>query len=169
MDFTEQEQAELDETVLEDLPDGYQVPTMERNPDGTLRPGHAGLKKRKPKPITDGQLKRLAKQELKFLTHTEEVNLKREAIHAVIGELEIKKAILDMYRAALNAENPYAKVVLFRLFFEQTVGSPPKQSEMQSTQYQYRQSIDYSKLSQEDLRQLESIAIKVVPMEDNGG
>jgi hypothetical protein len=38
--FTEAELRESEvEPTLEDLPDGYEVPKMERDPDGTLRPG----------------------------------------------------------------------------------------------------------------------------------
>lgn len=162
--FNADEILEIDgEPILEDCPPGYIVPTMERNPDGTLRPGHSGLKKRKPKPVSDTQLKRLAKQELKFLTHHEEVALKREAIHSVIGEHEMRKAILDLYQSALEAENPYAKVALWNLFFQQTVGSPPKQLEVQSTSHVYKQSIDYSKLTKDELSQLETLASKFTP------
>ncbi len=159
-DYTEQEQAELDEVVLEDCPPGYVVPRMDRNPDGTLRPGHPGLRKAKPKPISDTQLKRLAKQELTFLSHNEEVALKREAIHSVIGEHEMRKAILDLYESALAASNPYAKVALWNLFFTQTVGNPPKQLEVQQTSHVYKQSIDYSRLTKDELAQLENLASK---------
>lgn len=164
--FNENELAELDETTLEDLPEGYQVPKMDRDAKGRLLPGHPGLKKPKPKPVTDTQLKRLAKQELTFLTHHEEVALKRTAIHQVIGEHEMKKAITDLYQAALKAENPYAKVALYRLFFEQTVGLPPQQRQVdiQQTSLQVRQ-LDYSQLTQDELKALEAVAIKVLPSE----
>jgi hypothetical protein len=166
-DWTEQELAEIEAPILEELPPDYVAPKLERDPKGRLLPGHSGLKKPKPKPVSDSQLKRLAKQELTFLTHHEEVALKREAIHSVIGEYEMKKAIVDLYEAALAAENPYAKVALMRLFFEQTVGMPPKQLEVQSTQYQYKQSIDYSKLTKDELAQLEKLASKFAPTEGN--
>jgi hypothetical protein len=164
-EFTEQEQAELDEAVLEDCPPGYVVPTMERDSRGRLLPGHPGLKKAKPKPISDTQLKRLAKQEITFLTHHEEVALKREAIHSVIGEHEMRKAILDLYNAALAAENPYAKVALWREFFLQTVGNPPqqKQVDIQQTSFQVKQQIDYSQLTVDELKALEAVAVKVLP------
>lgn len=164
-DFTPNELAELEETTLEELPDGYQVPKMDRDSKGRLLPGHPGLKKPKPKPISDTQMKRLAKQELTFLSHHEEVALKRTAIHEVIGEHEMRKAILDLYNAALKAENPYAKVSLYRLFFEQTVGLPPqqKQVDIQQTSYQVKQQIDYSQLTVEELKALEAVAIKVLP------
>jgi len=163
--FTEQEIAELDETHLEDAPPDFVCPKMERDRKGRLLPGHSGLKKPRPKPISDTQLKRLAKQELTFLTHQEEVALKREAIHSVIGEHEMRKAILDLYEAALKAENPYAKVALYRLFFEQTVGLPPqqKQVDIQQTSLQVKQQIDYSQLTLDELKALEAVAVKVLP------
>jgi galactose-1-phosphate uridylyltransferase len=140
---------------------------MERNPDGTLRPGHGGLKKKKARPISEAQQLKLHNQELTFLTHNQEVALKREAIHQVIGEHEIKQAILDIYNSARAAENPYTKKALYELFFMQVMGTPPKQVEVQSTSHVYKQSIDYSKLTKDELSQLESIATKVVPTEEN--
>lgn len=164
-EWTNKELADIDgEPILEDLPEGYDVPTMERNPDGTFRKGHAiRLGKTIPKPITEKEALRLHKQEIKFLTHNEEVALKREAIHQAIGEYEIKQAILDVYETARNATNPYTKKALYELFFQQVMGSPPKQVEVQSTNYQYKQSIDYSKLTKDELKQLEGIATKIIP------
>src|SRR5437763_767755 len=118
--FSENEIAEIDgEPVLEDCPEGYVVPTMERDRKGRLLPGHPGLKKARPQRISEAQALKLHKQEMTFLTHNEEVALKREAIHAVIGEYEIKQAILDIYNSAKAAENPYTKKALYELFFQQ--------------------------------------------------
>ena len=161
--FNANELAELEETSLEECPPNFECPKMERDSKGRLLPGHSGLKKARPRPVTDTQLKRLAKQELTFLTHNEEVALKREAIHSVIGEHEIRKAILDVYNSALSAENPYAKKALWELFFAQTVGQTPKQLEVQQTSHVYKQSIDYSKLTRDELAQLENLASKFTP------
>ena len=132
----------------------------DRDSKGRLLPGHQGLKKPQPKRITVKEAKRQS-----LMTHNEEVAQRRKAIHEAIGDEEMKRAILDIYNAALNAEHAYSKAALWKLFFEQVVGNPPKHIEIKSESYQRKETIDYSKLSQEELALLETVAGKVINQE----
>ena len=90
-------------------------------------------------------------------------NAKCQAIHEAITDVEIKSAILDLYKSAMKSDNPYAKAALFRIFFEQVVGPPPQQKEVRQTTVAVQQQFDYSQLTAQELQALEAVAIKVLP------
>jgi hypothetical protein len=168
-DLTNDELNELNDTQpLEDTPEGFVCPKWERNREGRFVKGHSGAKKPKPKPLTIAQQEKVAKQlrishqQETFLTHAEEVALKRETIQSAVTESMMRAAISDLYKAAMECENPYAKKALWSEFFLQVVGAPPKQLEIREQTYTYKQSVDYSNLTQDELKVLESIAGKVV-------
>lgn len=93
----------------------------------------------------------------------EVANAKRQAIHEAITDREIKAAILDLYNSAMASENPYAKAALYRIFFEQVVGTPPQQKEVKQTTVAVQHQLDYSQLTAQELQALEAVAVKVLP------
>jgi hypothetical protein len=91
---------------------------------------------------------------------------KRQAIHDAISDKEIKAAILDLYNSAMATQNPYAKAALFRIFFEQVVGTPPVQKEVKQTTVAVQQTIDYSQLTAQELQVLEAVGYKMLAHSD---
>jgi len=92
--------------------------------------------------------------------YAETIADKRKAILAAVTPEMIQEAVADIFNSAMNAEG-YAKVQLWQLFFAQTVGPPPKQVAIETTNRSFKQSIDYSKLTSEELALLQSMEAKV--------